>query len=410
MPSHWSTVPLSTLVAEFVDNRGRTAPVSENGMGIPLIATNCIKEDNLYPAYEKLRYVSQETYDTWFRAHPEPGDIIIVNKGTPGLVCMVPDPVDFTIAQDMVAMRIDRDLVDVEYLFAYLRSRNFKHQVSALNVGTTIPHLKKTNFPELLIPIPPRHEQGAIGNFYLRASEKIDLLHNQNRTLESIAQALFKHWFVDFEFPNHEGKPYKSSDGKMVESKLGEIPEGWEVGCLADLVQNFDSKRIPLSSRERQSRQGPYPYYGATSVMDYVDDYIFDGVHVLLGEDGSVVDERGRPILQYVWGKIWVNNHAHVLQGRNSFSTEQLLLLLGRTNVTGIVTGAVQPKINQRSLNSVEVVVAPAAINKAFGQIVEPVFAKQRINTDTSATVTRLRDTLLPKLMSGEVRIGDIPT
>jgi type I restriction enzyme S subunit len=96
IPEDWCTTEFNRVFSNVVDNRGRTAPTSETG--IPLIATNCIKEDGLYPVKEKLRYVSKETYDNWFRGHPQPNDIIIVNKGTPGMVCLVPDPVDFVIA------------------------------------------------------------------------------------------------------------------------------------------------------------------------------------------------------------------------------------------------------------------------------------------------------------------------
>ena len=87
IPEDWEIRPLTELISHVVDNRGKTAPTSN--YGIALIATNCIKEDGLYPIKEKIRYVSQETYDKWFRAHPKTGDIIIVNKGTPGLVCLV---------------------------------------------------------------------------------------------------------------------------------------------------------------------------------------------------------------------------------------------------------------------------------------------------------------------------------
>ena len=96
-------IPFSELLSTVIDNRGKTCPTTETG--IPLIATNCIRNELLYPTYDKVRFVSKQTYDTWFRSHPEPGDIIFVNKATPGRVCLVPDPVDFCIAQDMVAVR-----------------------------------------------------------------------------------------------------------------------------------------------------------------------------------------------------------------------------------------------------------------------------------------------------------------
>ena len=127
---------------------------------------------------------------------------------------------------------------------------------------------------------------------------KINLNNDMNNTLEEIGQGIFKRWFVDFEFPNENGEPYKSSGGEMIESELGMVPKGWEIGSFSDISEILDSKRIPLSKREREKRANIYPYYGAASLMDYVDDYIFEGIHVLMGEDGTVIDKDGFPILQ----------------------------------------------------------------------------------------------------------------
>src|SRR5699024_7022988 len=119
--------------------------------------------------------------------------------------------------------------------------------------------------------------QSKITNILQNFDEKIDTNIKIISNLEELAQTLFKRWFVDFEFPDEDGKPYKSNGGKMVESEFGEIPEMWEIKKLKDITLNFDKKRIPLSKREREKRESVFPYYGATSLMDYVDDYLFDG-------------------------------------------------------------------------------------------------------------------------------------
>lgn len=120
-------VPITELLSFIVDNRGKTVPTANDGW--KLIATNCVTNNTLFPVYEKVRYLTQETYETWFRAHPMPGDILFVNKGTPGRVCMVPDPVDFCIAQDMIALRADDKKIYNKYLFAVLRSREIQQQI-----------------------------------------------------------------------------------------------------------------------------------------------------------------------------------------------------------------------------------------------------------------------------------------
>lgn len=173
---------------------------------------------------------------------------------------------------------------------------------------------------------------------------------------------------------------------------------------FGDIVTLEDSKRVPLNSRDREARKGPYPYYGATSVMDYVDGYLFDGIRVLLGEDGTVIDSEGRPILQYVWGKYWVNNHAHILAPSGEYSLEAIYIALRRTAINHIVTGAVQMKISQRNLKSLELEMPSP---EGLGYL-QDLFAAYRINQDESAKLAGLRDALLPKLMSGEIDVSRI--
>jgi type I restriction enzyme S subunit len=211
-----------------------------------------------------------------------------------------------------------------------------------------------------------------------------------NENLLQQAQALYKERFVDM-------RPF---DGVM--------PADWHLGTVKEIIELHDSKRIPLSSRERANLAKIYPYYGATSVMDYVDRYPFDGIYLLLGEDGTVVDSKGFPILQYVEGKFWVNNHAHIITGKNGFTVETLYLLFSLTNVQSIVTGAVQPKISQANLNKVPVIIPSEAELLAFDSIVKPIFAQIRNLRTENKRLATVRDTLLPRLMSGELEVSNI--
>ena len=120
---------------------------------------------------------------------------------------------------------------------------------------------------------------------------------------------------------------------------------------LGDLIELFDNKRKPLSAVQRQNMKGPYPYYGAACIFDYIDEYIFDGTYILLGEDGTVVNDDGTPVLQIASGKFWVNNHAHVIKNKeDKIDFYYLYYLLKQSNFASAVTGAVQPKINQKNL------------------------------------------------------------
>lgn len=186
------------------------------------------------------------------------------------------------------------------------------------------------------------------------------------------------------------------------------MPLNWSIGKAGDIIELYDSKRIPLSSRERAERQGIYPYYGATSIMDYVDDYLFDGIYLLLGEDGTVADSKGYPILQYVDGKFWVNNHAHIIRGKHNFSVEMLYVLFSLTNVQSIITGAVQPKISQQNLKNVEIVIPDENALLEIDSILQSLFSEIRNRKAEIRTLTELRDSLLPKLMSSELDVSDI--
>lgn len=174
-------IPITELLSFIVDNRGKTVPTSDEGW--KLIATNCVTNNTLFPVYEKVRYLTLETYETWFRAHPIPGDILFVNKGTPGRVCMVPDPVDFCIAQDMIALRADDEKIYNKYLFAVLRSREIQQQIYNTNVGDVIPHFKKQFMKQLLIPVPDRWIQEVIGDIYYELSYKTELNKKINENL-----------------------------------------------------------------------------------------------------------------------------------------------------------------------------------------------------------------------------------
>jgi type I restriction enzyme S subunit len=153
----------------------------------------------------------------------------------------------------------------------------------------------------------------------------------------------------------------------LVESELGEIPRGWEVKTFGEVAQCYDSKRIPLSKKQReQKKPGDIPYYGATSIMDYVNEWIFNDIYLLIGEDGSVIKEKGTPFVQYIWGKSWVNNHAHILQGKNGVSTEHLMIFIQSQNISAYITGAVQLKLNQGNMNSIPFLHAGKKQNAAF--------------------------------------------
>ena len=306
------------------------------------------------------------------------------------------------------------------FLYYLMCSTDYRHEVLASATGTTVKHTSPDRIRQFRFRLPALPEQRAIANVLGTLDDKIELNHRMSETLEAMARALFTSWFVDFEpvrakmegrwrrgesLPGLSAEHYDLFPDRLVDSELGEIPEEWEVRALGEVVQILDSKRIPLNSRQRAIRQGPYPYYGAAGVMDYVDDYLFDGIFVLVGEDGTVMADDGMAAPQYVWGQFWVNNHAHVLKGKNGIADEVLYLMLQDVNILPYVTGAVQPKVSQTNLKRVPVVTPARGVCEVLSDMVQPYFAQIRVNADESHTLAAQRDALLPRLVSGEMSV-----
>lgn len=167
--------------------------------------------------------------------------------------------------------------------------------------------------------------------------------------------------------------------------------------CLGDVIDIFDSKRKPLSSREREAKKGSYRYFGATGVLDYVNNYLFDGEYVLLAEDGTVIDAEGFPIVQLVTGQFWVNNHAHIMQAKSNYTNYSLYVALKRLQVKEAVTGAVQLKINQANLCALELPYIAPDILLGYNDMIAPMFKKIFHIRNENEVLNKLKQLYLQK-------------
>lgn len=254
----------------------------------------------------------------------------------------------------------------------------------------------------------PLEKQNQIVASLASIDEKIKVNRQINDNLEAMAKQLYDYWFVQFDFPNEEGKPYKSSGGVMVwnEKLKREIPQEWSDCKLKDFINLFDSKRVPLSSKDRGERQGVYPYYGATGIMDYVNDYIFDGDYILLAEDGSTSNAKGFPIVQYIWGKNWVNNHAHIILPKNERYMMFTYQMLRSIPAKQIETGSIQKKISQENLCGYKMVLPNSDLLEKYENVVSPLWEKRKRCIEEFNTLTKQRDELLPLLMNGQASVN----
>ena len=284
------------------------------------------------------------------------------------------------VNQHVAIVRGKPDCVRNDYILYFLQWKK-EYLLQLASAGATRNALTKGMIGQLEIDLPSLDDQEKVVDVLNFLQKKIQMNQKINDNLLEQAQMLYKQYF-----------PYCVYD---------ELPDGWCVGTVGEIIEIHDSKRIPLSGAERMKMAKKiYPYYGAASLMDYVENFIFDGKYLLLGEDGTVVDDAGYPILQYVWGRFWVNNHAHILTGKLGFNVESLYMLFKQTPVKSIVTGAVQPKISQANLRSIKVVIPSAKILSDYNSQIEPLFKLIRMNEDANKTLSKLRDRLLPNLMS----------
>ncbi|MBR0078165.1 MAG: restriction endonuclease subunit S [Bacteroidales bacterium] len=282
------------------------------------------------------------------------------------------------------------DEVVPEYIGYYLRSKKFRAKFMAFSSMTTRASLANDDLLGMEVEIPDKTIQIRIATILSRYDSLIENYQKQIKLLEEAAQRLYKEWFVELRFPGHENT-------KMVDG----LPEGWERKKLVEVLEYYDKQRKPLSSMQRMDMVKIYPYYGAATLMDYVDNYLFDGIYLLLGEDGTVITPDNYPVLQYVWGKFWVNNHAHVLRGKNGISTEYLYSMFKEMPIADVVTGAAQPKISQGRLSEKKIVVPPTKLITKWSETTKAYFDSLRNHTEEIRLLTEARDRLLPKLMGG---------
>lgn len=389
-------VPITQLLEFIVDNRGKTAPTAPSGH--KLIATNCVTNNTLFPVYEKVRYLSDETYRTWFRSHPIPGDILFVNKGTPGRVCMVPDPIDFCIAQDMIALRVDDSRIYNKYLFAILRSHEIQQQIYNTNVGDVIPHFKKQFMDQLLIPVPDRKVQEAIGDLYYALSYKVEHNKKINDNLQQQAYAYFVHLFIENADP------------------------AWRIGTISDLG------RIVGGGTPSKAKPEYYTEHGIAWITPK-DLSIDKSKFIARGEnDISELGYRNSSATIMPAGTVLFSSRApigYIAIASNEVTTNQgfksvvphtkigtpyvyYFLIHNLPLIESKASGSTFKEVSGSVMKSVEATIPDSATLAKFNDFCRPIFDMQASLERENHKLTAMRDSLLPRLMSGEIDVSDI--
>ena len=415
---------LNDLCIAIVDCEHKTAPIVP--VGIPSIRTSNIKNGRIH--FENANRVSPETYAEWTqRMEPQPGDLVLALEAPVGEVGLIPPGQRACLGQRTVLIRPTPELLDSRYLLYLLLTPEMRHEMGVRASGSTVAHLNMSDIRQLELPeVPPLDEQRAIASVLGSLDDKIELNRRMNRTLEQMAAAIFKAWFVDFEpvrakasgaasFPGMPQPVFDALPATFADSELGPIPEGWAAKRLPDIIEvnpkrslkkgepapHLDMKNMPTQGHapeawgERPFGSGmkfingdtlvaritPCLENGKTAFVDFLEDGL-----VGWGSTEYIV-LRPKPPLPEVY--------AYCLARTGDFRDFAI------QNMTG-TSG--RQRVPATALDHYPLVRPDEMTAKAFGEIVEPLFTLIRSNMDESRSMAEARDSLLPKLLSGEVR------
>jgi type I restriction enzyme S subunit len=279
--------------------------------------------------------------------------------------------------------------------FIYFNLKNRYSEIEGLANGGAQQNLNVGILKNLKILLPPLPEQKAIADVLSSFDNKIELLREQNKTLETIAQTIFNEWFVRFNFPDENGKPYQASGGKMIDSELGPIPEGWRVGKYENLVDVFTGKGI---RSEDLCVSGSYKVIGANGMIGKTDKYLYDEDLILTGRVGTL------GLVNFSRGKVWISDNVLISRPLDKEKYYFAYFHLRKMNFESLNRGSTQPLITQTDLKNVELICPNNETLVKWHNIVTPLFSKLFKNSSQIQTLSTLRDELLPKLVKGELR------
>lgn len=408
--NEWKEYALEDIIEEFIDYRGRTPKKTDNG--VPLITAKIVKQGRINPPTE---FIKEEDYDTWMtRGIPLKGDVILTTEAPLGEVAQIKDSKKVALAQRIITLRGKREILDNTFLKYSLQSPIMQHRLFERASGTTVIGIKSAELKKVNINLPPLEEQVKIANILSSLDDKIELNNEMNKTLEEMAQSIFKRWFVDFEFPNEDGQPYKSSGGELIDSELGMIPKGWEVKSL-DEIANFLNglamqKFRPLDTDEeflqvvkiKELKQGSTSNDSDRCSINIDEKYIINDGDVIFAWSGSL-DVR-------IWcgGKAGLNQHLFKVTSDDypkwfyylwvkNYLEQFIRIAADRATTMG--------HIKRSNLTEAKVLVPDDSTLKVMGYTLESLVCKFIENNIESKSLVDLRDSLLPKLMSGEIRV-----
>lgn len=392
--SEWKEVTLADISIGGKGSYGISASAVEYSEGLfTYLRITDISDDGII-IKDSLMSVDDKNAEKYLL---EPNDIVFARTGNSTGRSYFYDGRDgkFVYAGFLIKFSLDPEKVNPKFMRYYTISTDYRNWVSSFSTGSTRGNINAQTYGSMKIKLPPRKQQDFLVEILSKLDEKIEINKQINKKLEEMAQAIFKHWFIDFEFPNEDGEPYKSSGGEMVESELGMIPKGWEVGVLGNMIKITSGKR-PAKKSESKDNDFKFPLVGASSIMGYSENYNFDESVLVIGRVGT------HGVVQRFNQKIWASDNTLVIISKAYEYVYQILKLI---DYSALNRGSTQPLITQTDIKNYKILLPLSNILEKFENLVESLYKIHSNYCKENASLINIRDTLLPKLMSGEIRV-----
>lgn len=386
----WKEVDIEQTSIEIIDgDRGKNYPknneLTNSGYCLFLSAANVTKNGL---RFSNNSFITKEKDALLRKGKLMPQDIVLTTRGTVGNVGFYSDDVPYPnmrINSGMVIIRPGEDF-DTMFLYQYLRSCYFRAQITQFQSGSAQPQLPISTLQKMKVIKPDIAAQRRIASILSSLDRKIELNNKINADLEEMAQAIFKNWFVDFE-------PFK--DGKFVDSELGMIPEGWKVGCLGDLIT------IKYGKDHKKLDDGTFPVYGSGGFMRFVNSWLYNGESVLIPRKGTLDN------IMYVCEKFWTVDTMFFSVPKMDYVMKYVYNYIKRFDFSKMNEGTSVPSNTAARLNKMQILIPTHEVLEMYDETLCPIYNKRKMNDKESRTLSLLRDTLLPRLMSGELEVPE---
>lgn len=403
MNSEWPVLKLEDCLDALIDYRGKTPKKTDSG--IPLITAKIIKSGRIETPTE---FIAVDNYVDWMRRGiPEAGDVVLTVEAPLGEVAQL-GPEKVALAQRVVTLRGKAGLLDSTYLLYLLQSEEIQDQLKSRATGTTVVGIKQSELRKVSIKVPPIPVQVEAAVTLKALDDCITLLRETNATLEAIAQALFKSWFVDFDpvRAKMEGRAPEGMDeataalfpDSFEETELGAVPKGWPIARLEDLLvlqRGFD-----LPSQDRHS--GEFPIIAASGPSGTHHEAMAKGPGVVTGRSGVL----GKVFLEL--GDYWPLNTTLWVKAFKGASPCYAYELLRTLDFKSYNAGSAVPTLNRNHIHGLPYVIPERRCVEQFENVALTIHQRCKANELQAQTLVILRDTLLPRLISGQLRLPDV--